>query len=349
VSKENRLIRPFARLFSAAALIALFVPVFQAAAQQHVPPAPDSSVQQAPAAPAPSAAEPSAPTPSATPSFPKPNPTDFTATSPTQETINAFLTANWGYDENRVWQVQAILKTPVDNVSKVIVYIADKSGKEKPGAFAFYVMPDGKHLITGDSIINFGDHPFAETRQQLQQGADGPYRGSAAKDLELVEFADFQCPHCKEAQANMDKLVADFPKARIVFQSFPIASIHPASVQAAEYGLCVNKLGGSSAFFQYAAAVFEGQDGLATPDGVSLTLNSAVIKAALEPAKVSACAAAPEIKANIDASVKLATDVGINQVPTLVVNGRQIPANIPYDTLKKIIEFQAKLDGVSLQ
>jgi protein-disulfide isomerase len=147
----------------------------------------------------------------------------------------------------------------------------------------------------------------------------------------------------------MDKLVADFPKARIVFQSFPIASIHPASVQAAEYGLCVNKLGGSSAFFQYAAAVFEGQDGLATPDGVSLTLNSAVIKAALEPAKVSACAAAPEIKANIDASVKLATDVGINQVPTLVVNGRQIPANIPYDTLKKIIEFQAKLDGVSLQ
>ena len=61
----------------------------------------------------------------------------------------------------------------------------------------------------------------------MQQKADGPYRGSAAKDLELVEFADFQCPHCKEAQANMDKLVADFPKARIVFQNDPILSIHP--------------------------------------------------------------------------------------------------------------------------
>jgi protein-disulfide isomerase len=343
------LIRPFARLLSAAALIALFVPVFQAAAQQHVPPAPDSSAQQAPAPPEQPAAEPSAPAPAGPPAFPKPDPANFTAASPTKETVNNFLTANWGFDENRVWQVQAIITTPLENVSKVVVFIGDKTGKEKPAAFSFFVMPDGKHIITGDSIINFGDHPFAEVRQKLQERADGPYRGSAAKDMELVEFADFQCPHCKEAQANMDKLVADFPKARIVFQNFPIGAIHPQSVQAAEYGLCVSKLAGSTAFFQYAAAVFDGQDGLATPDGAALTLNSAVIKAGLDPAKVSACAATPEIKANVDASVKLGTDLSINSVPTLVINGREVLANIPYDTLKKLVEFQAKLDGVTLQ
>jgi protein-disulfide isomerase len=336
-------------LLSAAALIAIFVPVFQAAAQQHVPPAPDASAPQAPAAPGQPAAEPSAPAPTAAPVFPKPNPADFTAATPTKDTVNAFLTANWGFDENRVWQVQAILKTPAENVSKIVVYIGDKTGKEKPAAFAFFVLPDGKHIITGDSIVNFGDHPFADFRQQVQQRADGPYRGSASKELELVEFADFQCPHCKEAQANMDKLVADFPKARIVFQSFPIAAIHPSSVQAAEYGLCVTRLGGSTAFFQFAAAVFDGQDGLATPDGAALTLNSAVIKAGLDPTKVSACAATPEIKANVDASVKLGTDIGITQVPTLVINGREVPANIPYETLKKIVAFQAKLDGVPAQ
>ena len=344
------MIRPFARLLSAIALIALFVPVFQAAAQQQVPPAPDSSAQQAPAAPAEPAAEPSAPAPAAAPTFPKPDPASFTAASPTKETVDAFLTANWGFDESRVWQVEAILKPPADGVSKVVIYVGDKSGKEKPGALSFFVLPDGKHVVSGDTIINFGDHPFAETREKLQQSADGPYRGSASKDLELVEFADFQCPHCKEAQANMEKLVADFPKARIVFQSFPIAAIHPASVQAAAYGLCVNKLGGSSAFFQFAAAVFDGQDGLATPDGAALTLNSAVIKAGLDPAKVSACAATPEIKASVDASVKLGTDVGVTAVPTLVVNGREIPiGQVPYDFLKKIVSFQAKLDGVSAQ
>jgi len=39
--------------------------------------------------------------------------------------------------------------------------------------------------------------------------------------------------------------------------------------------------------------------------------------------------------------------LNLNQVPTLMVNGRQISANAPYETLKQIIEFQAKLDGIA--
>jgi len=322
--------------FSGAVLLALATAgPHVASAQQAVPPAP---AQEPPAAPTPT---------SQAPVFPKPDPANFTAASPTKETVNAFLQASWGYDENRVWQIEAILKTPVDGVSKVIIYAGDKNGKEKPGAVGFYVLPDGKHIIAGDSLIAFGPNPFADYRAELEQKADGPYRGSAAKDLELVEFADFECPHCKEAQANMEKLVADYPKARIVFQNYPLVTIHPQAMEAATYGECVAKLGGSSAFFTYAAAVFEGQEGLATPDGATLTLNSAVTKAGLEPAKVAACAAAPDVAKSVQASVKLAQEVNVVQTPTLMVNGRQVPANAPYETLKQIIDFQAKLDGVS--
>ena len=351
------MIRLFARLFSAAALAVLFVliietPANKVFAQQHVPPAPASTGTQTPAAPAPgqNVAEPAAPAPTTAPKFPPPDPANFTATSPTKETVDGFLKAIWGYDEDRVWQVEEILKTPVEGVSRVVVYVADRGSKNPPQGFAFFALPDGKHIITGDQIIDFGDHPFAVVRQKLQEGADGPYRGAASKDLEMVEFADFQCPHCKEAQANMEKLVADYPKARIVFQLFPIASIHPEAMNAAEYGLCVSKLGGSTAFFQFADAVFEGQDGLATPDGATLTLNSAVVKAGLDPTKISACAADPQIKARVEASVKLGTDVGVGSVPTLVVNGRELPiGEVSYNTLKKIIDYQAKLDGVAGQ
>ena len=163
--------------------------------------------------------EPAAPAPAAVPVFPKIDPANFTAAAPTKEVVDAFLQANWGYDDSRMWQVQAILKTPVDGVSKVVVLAADKGPKPQVSPLIFFALPDGKHIIVGDAIINFGSHPFADVREQLQQRAEGPYRGSASKDLELVEFADFQCPHCKEAQANMDKLGEDFPKARIVFQS----------------------------------------------------------------------------------------------------------------------------------
>jgi protein-disulfide isomerase len=327
------LIRLSARFASVAALVALSMPVFHAAAQTQVPAAP--------------VATPSEPAPAAAPVFPKPDPVNFTAPAPTKDVINAFLQASWGYEDNRIWQVQAILKTPVEGISKVVIFIGDKTGKEKPSALEFFALPDGKHIISGDQIIAFGEHPFADFRALAQARADGPYRGSAAKDLELVEFADFQCPHCKEAQANMDKLAVDFPKARIVFQSDPIASIHPQSVTAAAYGLCVASLGGSTAFFQYAASVFDGQDGLATADGATLTLNSGVTKAGLDPVKVAACAATPKTKAAVDASVKLASDLGIAQVPTLLINGRMVPATAPYETLKKIVAYQAKLDGVS--
>lgn len=334
------MIRQSARLASAAALVVLSLTMFKAAAQQQVP--------AVPAAPSASAQAPGAPAPAPAVVFPKTDPQFFTASAPTKDVINAFFEASWGYDTNRIWQVQAIMKTPVEGISKVVVLVGDKSGKQKLAVVQFFVLPDGKHIIAGDEILPFGEHPFADDRAQLQQRADGPYRGPATKDLELVEFADFQCPHCKDAQANMDRLAVDFPKAHIVFQNYPLARIHPSAVVAAEYGVCVTKMGGSNAFFQFASAVFEGQEGLATKDGATLTLNSAVTKAGLDPAKVAACSTTPEVGASVEASVKLAQDLNIAETPTLMVNGRQVPiGGLPYDTLKQIVDYQARMDGVT--
>ena len=327
------MIRLSNRFASFAALVLISAPAFHAFGQQQVPPAP--------------AEEPSAPAPSAAPVFPKPDPDNFTAASPTKETVNAFLQASWGFDENRIWQVQAIWKTPVEGISKVVILVGDKTGKQKPQPVGFFALADGKHIIASDEVIPFGDHPYADYRAQVVQRADGPYVGSAMKDLEIVEFADFQCPHCKEAQPNMDKLAVDFPKARIVFQFYPLEKIHPEAKTAASYGYCVAKQGGSTAFFQFSGAVFDGQDGLNTSDGAILTLNSAVVKAGLDPAKIAACAATPATSAAVEASVKLATDLDINMTPMLMINGRTVSANAPYDTLKKIVEFQEKLDGVT--
>jgi protein-disulfide isomerase len=327
------LIRNSARLASAIALAVLFSPLNPATAQEQTPTSPT---------PQPAAPEAKAPV------FPAPSPADFTATAPTKDVVNAFMHANLGFDPNSMWQVQAIEKTQIAGISKVIVFIGDKTGKQQPSRLFFFTTPDENHIIVGERIIPFGEHPFAGTRSTLQERANGPYRGSASKDLELVEFADFQCPHCKAAQANMDKLVADFPKARIVFQNDPLVSIHPESLKAAEFGTCVAKLAGSTAFFQFASAVFEGQDGLSTPDGATLTLNSAATKAGLDPAKVAACVALPETKATVEASMQLSKDLDIASVPTLVINGREVPANAPYETLKQIIEYQAKMDGITM-
>jgi protein-disulfide isomerase len=279
--------------------------------------------------------------------FPPVNPKFFTASTPTVDTVNTFLKSLWGYDPNRIWRVAAIQTTPAPGVSKVIVFVADKSTNGKVASTSFFVTPDGKHAIADSAnVISFGATPFADTRKMLQDRADGAYRGSASKDLMLVEFADLQCPHCKEAQATMDRLAQDFPNARIVFQNFPIVDIHPYAFKAAAYGYCVTKQK-NDAFFPYAAAVFDNQASL-TPELGDKTLKDAVTKAGLDVAAIDVCAATEEAKKAVEASIKLAQDADVEQTPMISVNGHMLPLNgVPYETLKTVISYQAVQDGVS--
>ena len=187
--------------------------------------------------------------------FPPANPKYFTATSPTVDTVNAFLKALWGYDPNRIWRVEAIQVTPAPNVSKVVVFVSDKAPNSKVQPTAFFVTPDGKHAVAGDVVVPFGATPFADLRKVLQARADGATRGATSKDLMLVEFSDMQCPHCKDAQGTMDQLVKDFPNAHVVYQSFPLVDLHPFAFKAAAYGYCIQKQK-NDAYFIYSAAVF---------------------------------------------------------------------------------------------
>ena len=330
------MIRLSARLAGAAVLVALSLPMCNAAAQQQVPAAP----AQAPSAPAPAAA----------PEFPKPDPANFTATSPTKEVINAFLQTSWGYDENRIWQVQAIMKTPVEGVSKVVDYRRRQDRQaEALRSCRFFAMPDGKHIIAGDEILPFGEHPYADYRALLQ--AEGRRSLSRLRDRRTWSWWSSPTSNARIARRRRPTWTSwrwIFPRRGSSSRTIRWRAFIPRLMTAAAYGVCVDKLGGSTAFFQFASAVFEGQEGLATPDGATLTLNSAVTKAGLDPAKVAACAATPAVAAQVEASVKLAQDLNINQTPTLMVNGRQVPiGGVPYDTIKKIVEYQAKLDGVS--
>jgi protein-disulfide isomerase len=288
---------------------------------------------------------PASPAPAANP-FPPADPRSFTAATPTKQTIDDFLKASWGYDTNRIWQVQAVLKTPVPSVSQVIVLIAEKgAAKQQVAQLVFFTLPDGKHIIA-DNVLPFGSKPFEDDRQTLMRDAAGPSKGAPAKDLELVEFADFECPHCKDAQSTVEKLLADYPSAHFVYENFPLVEIHSEAYKAASYGVCVAKTAGNEAFFKFSDAVFDAQSGL-TPQASDQTLKDAVTKAGGDPIKVAACSAAAETKQAVDASLKLGTELGVLETPTLFVNGRRLPlGGIPYNELQKIIDFQLGLDGL---
>lgn len=304
--------------------------------QANPPAAPDAPVAQSGAPSQPAA-------PAQLQPMPPPDPAYFTATTPSKETVQAFLRASWGYDDNRIFQVQAIQTTAVPGISRVTVLVEEKGTQQtQPSALTFLTLPDGKHLIANDEILPFGAHPFDNYHDILQQQAKGPSRGPASAPLQLVEFSDYQCPHCKEAQPTVDRLLKDYPQAHFVSQIFPLRNIHSEAEKAAETGVCVAKIGGNDAFFKYTDAVYANQAQL-TPEGSAEALVSAVKTAGVDDAKVKACMAEPSTKTTVDASLQLGQEVGVNSTPSLFVNGRMLPlAGIPYDQLKGIIDYDLK-------
>ena len=344
VLKQSESINKFAWL----AIIAVVATGASVLAQTPAPAATPAAAPSATISAEAQKAEPQAPAPHAVPAspFPPVNLKNFTADYPTTALVDAFLKAEWGYDQDRIWSVAAIQKTPAPGVSRVVVFAANKAQPGKVSDEIFYVTPDGKHAIA-NGVVNFGANPFADARKMLQEQANGPAEGATNSDLLVVEFSDLLNPKSREAQDAINNLVKDIPQVRLVFENLPAEGSQYAVLAATE-GVCVRKAKGDAAFFTYMQSVFSKQQAL-TASTLEIALSAAAAAAGADPKEVATCAASQAAKDEVKASVALAAAVGVEQVPELAINGRVVPpASVPYDTLKRIVAYQAKIDGIAV-
>jgi protein-disulfide isomerase len=245
-----------------------------------------------------------------------------------------FMQRMFGQDANIKWRVIAINPSSVYNVADVVVGIGDP-----PQISHLYVMPDGEHAIVGD-VVPFGADPFLSTRTKLQVRATGPAKGPATAKLQLVEFSDLQCPHCKAANPVMERLMKDYPQAKIVFQHFPLGG-HDWAAPAASYAQCVYEQD-SESFWRFIEGVFAAQESI-TKENLNAKLEQIGATAGADTAKANGCASQPETAQKIQQSIDLGRTVGVTGTPALFVNGRKIPSitDIPYENLKQVIDFEA--------
>jgi protein-disulfide isomerase len=260
------------------------------------------------------------------------------AALPTTEEVDASLKRSFGYDPAVTWQILDIRESTIPGLAELLVSM----NKQQP--VHLYLAPGAQTAIVGQ-MIPFGADPFAPARSKLK-GAFGPSRGGQNPPIDVVEFSDLQCPHCKVAQPVVEKLVADFPQARFIFQQFPLpASLHPWALKAAQYADCAGQMN-KDAFWKYVDAIFENQGGiaLATADDKLKELATAN---GLDAQKISACAASAETDGRIKKSQALGAALDVNETPTVFINGRRVPgiANIPYEQLKQLVQFEIDHGG----
>jgi protein-disulfide isomerase len=292
------------------------------------------SAQQTPAASKPKRAAHSASAVAATPSR-----SSDTAHLPSEDDVNGFLQQTFGYDPQVTWKIASIKPSSAEGLAEVNVLMSSPQGQ---AAQKFFVSEDGKHAVVGE-IIPFGKHPFEEARQQLQTQASGPSRGPANAPVLLVEFSDLQCPHCKEANPTIERLLNENSNVRFVFQSFPLPS-HNWAEKAAAYADCVARSSSSNskdAFWKFIDSVYAAQSDI-TAENADQKLTDLATQSGLKGPEVAACAATPDAQSRVQASINLGQSLDVNSTPTLFINGRPVgigPNN--YDVLKKLVDFAA--------
>jgi protein-disulfide isomerase len=262
--------------------------------------------------------------------------THASADLPSEATVDAFLHQQFGYEKDLTWKISGIRPSVVPELAEVTVVFASPQGQQ---GSKFYVSPDGQHALFGE-IIPFGAHPFDPAKQRLQKGITGPERGPKDAPVTIVEFGDLQCPACKAAQPTIEALVAAEPNTRFVFQNFPL-EIHNWAAKGAAYADCVGRAS-NDAFWKFVSKTYETQSDI-TAETADEKLTAIADGAGVKGADIAACAAKPDTKARVDASMALGKSVDVTGTPTLFVNGRKVGSFDPRmsDIYKSLVEFAA--------
>ncbi len=157
-----------------------------------------------------------------------------------------------------------------------------------------------------------------------------PAWGLTAAPVTIVEFGDYQCPYCGEAEPILQQLRQKYGEGvRFVYRDFPIADVHSEAIPAAEAAQCANQ---QSKFWPYHDQLFAQQDKL----GAEL-YNSLAQSLKLDMNKFKSCLDGHLSLAGIKKDYEAGLAVGVNGTPTFFVNGYALHGVVPLATWDQII------------
>jgi protein-disulfide isomerase len=198
-----------------------------------------------------------------------------------------------------------------------------------------YVSKDGKNFLRGD-IYDMSANPFADNLAHMNIEGN-PSLGPANARVTIVEFSDFECPHCRELYRTLKSLEPLYPQVRVVFKDFPLTQIHPWT-ETASIGARCAYMQSPDAFWQLHDAIFESQDLIST-ENVWEKVTGFAKAAGLDTDAFKACMSSPEAQKAVDANRADGMAVGVTSTPTVFVNGRMLIGG-DKPTLEQYIKYE---------
>ena len=156
-------------------------------------------------------------------------------------------------------------------------------------------------------------------------------QGDQHAAITLVEFGDYECPHCGHAYPIIKRVQKHFgPRLRFVFRNFPLNEIHPnaeAAAEAAEFAATHGR------FWEMHDGIYENQKKIGLQFFIELAETLALSAPVLREA-LAAREFAPRVKEDFLGGVRS----GVNGTPTFFINEQRHDGPFEFEVLVEAIE-----------
>lgn len=165
---------------------------------------------------------------------------------------------------------------------------------------------------------------------------DTPTRGDASARVTVVEYADFECPYCQQAQPALAKLETEY-RGKIVFayKDTPLP-MHPHAEKAAEAAHCAENQG---KYWEFHDLLFSSKQ-LEVPQ-----LKEQARKLKLDGTAFDKCLDSGEEASKVAAQLHEAEKLGIQGTPSFFINGHFVAGALDFDTLRGMVDDELRLSA----
>ena len=184
-----------------------------------------------------------------------------------------------------------------------------------------------RELFKKHSVSFVGLQP---SRKTVHVPEDAPVLGPADAPVTIVEFTDYQCPYCQNAQQYVDRVMATYKdKVRLVYQEYPL-DFHG---QAKPAGFAARCAGEQGKFWDMHLSLLRSPGALDAAD-----LQKRAAGFGIDTSKFNACVTSGKYESVIQKAIDNAKSVGVTGTPTFFVNGRSFSGAQPFEVFERIIE-----------
>ena len=159
---------------------------------------------------------------------------------------------------------------------------------------------------------------------------DSPSTSEAYTKTLFVEFADFQCPFCKQLHGTLNDFLGKHKnEVNLVFKHLPLSSIHPESLPAAKASWAAKQ---QDKFWEYHDYLFALSDELGEEKYLKIAQELGLDLDKFNQDRLSQSATEA-----IESDLKIAEVLGINSTPFLIANGTPMEGAVDLAELEAIL------------